>query len=302
MQFNLNFRGEMFEKYLFSLAICQVRHYKKTNLIRVNANKYNNSTRIPLISCKRPEFNVYRDDVVPADAKFGDIPLASGGWQHYRSKHDYFVIHPHLDGVTNTKNPEYSKAFSSFGIDNDLLNNLRLQCNVEETTYIQHEALPKVLAGNHTLIAAETGCGKTLAFLVPIIENLLKRKRSGIGYLANTFNTPQVLILTPGRELAEQIGQVAQQLCSDLNVNVETVIGGSTKQKMNNPTMKPIDILVGTIGVVSKLITTKIYRTHEVRHVVLDEADTMLDASFLPQLGYLLQKFPVFIIFAFSPT
>lgn len=280
----------MFEKYLFSLAIRQVRYYKKTNIIRV---KPNNSSRIPLITCKRPEFNLYRDDMVPSDAKFGDIPLASSGWQHYRSKHDYFVIHPHLDDAANTQNPEYTKLFGSFGIDNDLVDNLRMKCNVEHTTYIQHEALPKVLAGNHTLIAAETGCGKTLAFLVPIVENLLKRKRSGIGYRTDTFNTPQVLILTPGRELAEQIGQVAEQLCSDLDLNIETVIGGSTKTKLMNPTMKPVDILIGTIGVISKLITTKIYRTHEIRHVVLDEADTMLDASFLPQLGYLLQKFPV---------
>lgn len=292
MQLHVEFRCEMFEKYLCSLAIRQVRHYKKTNLIRVNAKP---SSRIPLISCKRPEFNLYRDDNVPVDAKFGDIPLASGGWQHYRSKHDYFVIHPHLDEATNTQNREFAKSFGSFGIDADLVDNLRLKCNVEETTYIQHEALPKVLAGNHTLIAAETGCGKTLAYLVPIVENLLKRKRSEIGYRAGTFNTPQVLILTPGRELAEQIGKVAEQLCSDLDVNVETIIGGSTKRQMMSPTMKSVDILVASIGVASKLITTKIYRMHEVRHVVLDEADTMLDSSFLPQLSYLLQKFPVYI-------
>lgn len=283
----------MFEKYLFSLAFRQVRNYKRTNLIRVNAKP---SSRIPLITCKRSEFNIYRDDDVPANAQFGDIQLASGGWQHYKSKHDYFVIHPHLDDAANIENQKYSKSFASFGIDNDLVDNLRLKCNIDETTYIQHEALPKVLAGNHTLIAAETGCGKTLAYLVPIVENLLKRKRSGIGYQANTFNTPQILILTPGRELAEQIGQVAQHLCSDLDVNVETIIGGSTKQKMMNPIMKPVDILVASIGVASKLITTKIYRTHQIRHVVLDEADTMLDASFLPQLSYLLKKFPVFIL------
>lgn len=279
----------MFEKYLFSLAVRQVRHYKKTNLIRVKPS------RIPLITCKRPEFNLYRDDVVAADAKFGDIPLASSGWQHYRSKHDYFVIHPHLDDAATIRNSGYSKSFSSFGIDTDLVDNLRLKCNIEETTYIQHEALPKVLAGNHTLIAAETGCGKTLAYLVPIVHNLLKRKRSGVGYRTGTFNMPQVLILTPGRELAEQIGAVAEQLCSGLDVNVETVIGGSTKQKLMNPTLKPVDILVASIGVASKLLTTRIYRKREIRHVVLDEADTMLDASFLPQLGHLLQKFPVII-------
>lgn len=288
----------MFRNHLFSLAIRQVRqaHHKKTNIIRTNTKK---SSGIPLISCKRPGFNLYREDDVPADAKYGDIPLTSMGWQHYKSKHDYFVIHPHLDEATKEENKKCATPFSSFGIDNDLVDNLRLKCNIEETTSIQHAALPNVLAGNHTLIAAETGCGKTLAYLVPIVENLLKRKRSGIGYHANTFNTPQVLILTPGRELAQQIGQVAEQLCSGLGVSVETIIGGATKGKMLNPIMKPVDILVASVGVASKLITTKIYRTHEVRHVVLDEADTMLDASFLPMLGYLLQKFPV-NIFSFD--
>lgn len=280
----------MFEKYLLSAAIRQVRHYKKTNLIRV---KEKPSARIPLITCKRSEFNLYRDDTVPADSKFGDIPLASSGWQHYRSKHDYFVIHPHLDETADTRNPGYSKTFESFGIDESLVSNLRLKCNIDVTTPIQHESLPKVLAGNHTLIAAETGCGKTLAYLVPIVQNVLQRKRSGIGYRTETFNTPQVLILTPGRELAEQIGQVAEALCSGLDLSVETVIGGATKQKMLNPSMKPVDILVGSIGVISKLITTRIYRTQEIRHVVLDEADTMLDASFLPKLGYILRRFPV---------
>lgn len=285
----------MFRNHLVPLVIRQVRqyHHKRTNIIRSNTKK---PSGLPLISCKQPQYNLYREDNIPADAKIGTIPLASSGWQHYKSKHDYFVIHPHLNEATETENKKHATPFSAFGIDNDLVSNLRLKCDIEQTTSIQHEALPNVLAGNHTLIAAETGCGKTLAYLVPIVENLLKRKRSGIGYSADNINTPQVLILTPGRELAEQIGQVAERLCGGLDLSVETIIGGRTKQKMLNPIMKPVDILVASVGVASKLITTKIYRTHEVRHVVVDEADTMLDASFLPILSHLLKKFPVIIL------
>lgn len=62
---------------------------------------------------------------------------------------------------------------------------------------------------------------------------------------------------------------------------------------MLNPTIEEVDILVGTVGVVSKLVTTGIYRMKQVRHVVLDECDTLLDDSFTEKLTYLLQKFPV---------
>lgn len=62
---------------------------------------------------------------------------------------------------------------------------------------------------------------------------------------------------------------------------------------MLDPILEEVDLLVGTMGVVSKLVTTGIYRMNQVRHVVLDEADTMLDDSFTDKLHYFLQKFPV---------
>lgn len=285
----------MFAKYFDSLLVRQVRHFTKrsSNVKKTLLIRELNAGRTKLISSKRPEFDLFRDAFVAPDAKLGSIPLASGGWQHYKSKHDYFVIHPHLDEAETIQNAQYAKPFDTFGIDEQLVNNLRINCNIETTTYIQHEAIPKILSGSHTLIAAETGCGKTLAYLLPIVQQLLERKRNGFGRQSDSFNTPEVLIITPGRELAEQIGKVAEQLCQGTDLIVETIVGGSTKGKMMNPTMKPVDILVGSMGVVSKLMTTKIYRIHGVRHVVLDEADTMLDASFLSQLSHMLKKFPV---------
>lgn len=74
-------------------------------------------------------------------------------------------------------------------------------------------------------------------------------------------------------------------------MNVKIVTGGSTKQKMYNPSFDDIDILIGSIGAISKLTTTGIYRMTDVRHVVLDEADTMLDDSFNEKLCYFLQRF-----------
>ena len=92
---------------------------------------------------------------------------------------------------------------------------------------------------------------------------------------------------------ATQIGAVAEKLCQNLNIKVSVLIGGSTKWKMMNPVMEVTDILVGSIGSVSKLVTTKIYDMSRVQHVVLDEADTMLDDSFNTLLWHFLKKFPV---------
>lgn len=76
---------------------------------------------------------------------------------------------------------------------------------------------------------------------------------------------------------------------------MKVLIGGSTKKKMMDPTLEDVDLLVGTMGVVSKLVTTGIYRMQHVHHVVLDEADTLLDDSFNEKLLYFMQKFPVSI-------
>ena len=106
------------------------------------------------------------------------------------------------------------------------------------------------------------------------------------------FNTPLAIILTPGRELAEQIAKFAEELTDGLGINVKVITGGSTKQKMLNPSFEDIDILVGSIGAISKLTTTAIYRMSEVKHVVLDEADTLLDDGFNEKLSYFLRRFP----------
>lgn len=158
---------------------------------------------IPLITCKRPEFNVYKHEAIPADAKFGTIPLASSGWQHYRSKNDFFILHPSVELFNSTsENSELSKPFSMFELNETLVENLQSEFDVARATYVQHKALPLILSGIHTLIAAETGCGKTIAYLVPIITEILRQKKEEVGGgEKRPFNTPRAVVLTPGREL-----------------------------------------------------------------------------------------------------
>lgn len=284
---------KMINNRIFLSAFSQIRSYakkpeKKWNIIQKSS--YVLREGLPLVTCKRPEYDLYRATKMDPTTKFKEIPLASGGWQHYRSKNDYFIIHPHVDEEQQAAEIKYMVPFGILGIQNEIANNIKSRLGIVETTFIQHEAIPKILNGDHTLIAAETGCGKTLAYLVPIIQKIIERKQHGI---QTDFNQPQALILTPGRELAEQIGEVAKNVAHELGVNAEIIIGGSTKRKMLHPTLKEVDILIGSMGVVSKLTTNKIYRMNEVRHVVLDEFDTLLDDSFLDHLAHFLKKFPV---------
>lgn len=269
-----------------------VSHYKnvikrkKPAIVRENAGE-------PLITCRRPEFNVYHGDKLNEAAKLGEIPLTTDGWHHYKSKGDFFILHPHPSAEDVTRDLKYKKPFDEFAFSAELKTNLASRLNMEFTTFIQHETFPHILNNQHTLIAAETGCGKTMAYLAPIVQNVLNQKQRTDADGPLEFNTPKALIITPGRELAEQIGEVCENLCHGLNLKTKIVIGGHTKSIMMNPPIEDIDILVASIGALSKLITANIYRMHEIRHVVLDEADTLLDDSFVHKLQYVLKRFPV---------
>lgn len=242
------------------------------------------------ISCKRTEFNAKQTDL--KIRKFGAIPLASNGWRHKKSKDDTFIIHARRSCSDYTDNST-SVPFENFKISTELINYLKTK-EIIKATDIQSDAIEKILKGEHTLIAAETGSGKTYAYLLPILQKILERKQNS----TRSFNTPLALILTPSRELAAQIGKVAKELCENLKIDVKVVTGGRTKQLMLNPTFEDVDVLVASMGAISKLTTTGIYRIHQVRHVVLDEADTLLDDSFTEKLEYFMQKFPVsFIVF-----
>uniref|UniRef100_A0A182TYQ9 Uncharacterized protein n=1 Tax=Anopheles melas TaxID=34690 RepID=A0A182TYQ9_9DIPT len=243
---------------------------------------------VPVVTCKRQQFNLYQHDLPasPERIKFGELPLASDGWRHRRSNGDYFIIHPvqrayEAYGLSNLTFPE-------LGISEPLVENLKQQ-HVLSPTHFQVEGIRAMLDGSHLLLAAETGCGKTYTYLVPVVEQILRRR---LHERQRDFNTPLMLIITPGRELAQQIGAVAARLTDGTGIKTRIVLGGRTKQQMLNPSFEDIDILVASFGAISKLITSGIYRMEEVRYVVLDEADTLLDDSFNSKLLHLMKRFP----------
>ncbi|EDW65024.1 probable ATP-dependent RNA helicase DDX28 [Drosophila virilis] len=266
------------------------RQYAKA-AAQIKTKEIESSHSKPLISCRRTQFNLLQHE--RADAKFGTLPLCSKGWLHHKSKGDHFTLNA---SITSAQLKAEMKSLSDFLATSEiqmhpqLLENLQQELGIKQLTGIQAQAMPIVDGSFHTLIAAETGCGKTLAYLLPVLNKRLKDKSPESG--ERHFNTPSVLILTPGRELATQIAQVARKLCANTELKVKALLGGNTKQLMLNPQFEEVDILVATLGAISKLVTTGIYHMEQVRHVVLDEADTLLDDSFTEKLTYFMRRFP----------
>lgn len=249
--------------------------YVSSRLNHTNVSQKAVNNRQLIISCKRKRFNFYTDTTYK---KFDEEILASQGWAHNKSKGDHFIIHPNPNesyeetipfNEISTIHPSLIKALSEQGI--------------QHATSFQQDAVLTLMDNRHTLLAAETGCGKTISYLIPIIQKLMDNKQTKL-------NTPRALILIPTRELAQQVGEMAKSLAEPVGLKVKTIVGGRTKRIMLNPEFDEIDLLVATPGVVGKLSTVGIYRLGEVQHTVLDEADSLTDDSFIERMSTLLYR------------
>jgi len=273
----------------FATAVA-VKTQTKPPKAKPTKNKSKNPRDQPLISCRRSQFNLTQYE--RTDAKFGSLSLASKGWLHNKSKGDFFILNASVQGEELQQEMQAIDEFlaaTALQLHPQLLENLQGELGIKLVTGIQKQGIPIVHGKEHCLIAAETGCGKTLTYLLPILDKLLQRE----SLPDRKLNTPRVLILTPGRELATQIAGVTEKLVQGTNLKVQSLLGGNTKQLMMNPQFEEVDILVATLGALSKLVTTGIYRMEQVRHLVLDEADTLLDDTFTDKLTYFLRRFPV---------
>lgn len=151
--------------------------------------------KLPIITCKRPEFNHFEGQ---SYSKF-ELKLASGGWLHAKSKNDYFIIHGNAN--RNEAEPVYKKSFEEIGLKSDLIEVMASQ-GFSLPTLIQTKAIPAMLEGYNTMVTAETGCGKTLAYLLPIIQHILEWKPS---MEREELNSPYAVIITPSRELGKPL-------------------------------------------------------------------------------------------------
>ncbi|KMR04965.1 putative atp-dependent rna helicase ddx28-like protein [Lasius niger] len=143
--------------------------------------------------------------------------------------------------------------------------------------------------GANTVIAAETGCGKTLTYLLPMIDKVLRWKEMA----EIQYNSPLGLIVTPTRELAFQIGLEAKKICQYLNIHVKTITGGKTRKMLLDPSVDKVDIIIASFGVISKLTTHNIYKLDMIKSIVLDEADALFHETFEEKLQVFLKRVPL---------
>lgn len=155
----------------------------------------------------------------------------------------------------------------------------------EEPTPIQAEAIPVVLEGKDVLAAAQTGTGKTAGFTLPLlnmIAGLSKPQRKKC----------HVLILCPTRELAAQIHANVEEYSAELKLTSTVVFGGVNVQKHIKRLKQGVDILIATPGRLLDLFKQRAIHFDKIKHVVLDEADRMLDMGFLPDIKRIINELP----------
>jgi ATP-dependent RNA helicase SrmB len=162
--------------------------------------------------------------------------------------------------------------FEQFDLDSELLASIK-KIGYTKPTSIQDLVIPRAMMGKDVLASAPTGTGKTAAFLLPIAQHLLDYPRTKPGF-------PRVLILTPTRELALQIGEDCQQLTELTNIKTGVITGGVNYGSHADILTSTTDILVATPGRLLEYIENEQFDAREIEVLVLDEADRMLDLGF----------------------
>jgi ATP-dependent RNA helicase RhlE len=149
-------------------------------------------------------------------------------------------------------------------------------------TPIQEAAIPAALRGRDIIGTAQTGTGKTAAFVLPILDKLLDGPRG----------MPRALIVTPTRELAEQIHQVVRALSVGTKLRSATIYGGVTANRQIKALKEGVEILVATPGRLLDLLQQRYVRLEKIEILVIDEADRMFDMGFLPDLRRIIKAVP----------
>ena len=148
-------------------------------------------------------------------------------------------------------------------------------------TEVQEQAIPVVLKGKDVVVRARTGSGKTGAFMIPITQMMHGRPTS-----------PVTLVLAPTRELALQITQVATKICTPLGYRTVTVYGGASINVQIDALRRGATVVVGTPGRIIDLVERGALDLSQIKYLVLDEADTMLDMGFFDDVVYILDQTP----------
>lgn len=165
--------------------------------------------------------------------------------------------------------------FRKFGLSEILIDYLNKR-NITKPTEIQTEVIPKILSGEDVIAQSKTGTGKTLAYLLPIIEMLQKQKTS-------------ILIIAPTKELARQIYTEAVYFTEKLDIKTELAIAGESIENQSKKIKEGFNILIGVPGRIIKLTESGILKLGLIKKIILDETDFLIDLGFLSDIKNIFQ-------------
>lgn len=174
-------------------------------------------------------------------------------------------------------------GFSTLGLQANLLSTLDA-LGYEDPTPIQQAAIPQVLGGHDVMAGAQTGTGKTAAFALPLIQRITAEKEAN--------SDIRVLVLTPTRELAQQVHQSFERYSEGLNVNTVAAYGGASINPQLAALSEGCDVLVATPGRLLELVIKELIDLNNLTTLVLDEADRMLDMGFITDITRILKRLP----------
>ena len=184
--------------------------------------------------------------------------------------------------LLSASKPLSMHTFQDFKIKKQLANALE-ELGYEKTTPIQQKSFSPIMAGKDFVGISQTGTGKTIAYLLPILQELKYSESPN----------PRVLILAPTRELVIQIVDQIQKLTPYISVRATGVFGGSTNMKHHKAAVgEGLDIIVGTPRRLFDLLMSDVLNLKSVKKVVIDEVDLMLDFGFKKQLQQIFQHLP----------
>ena len=157
-----------------------------------------------------------------------------------------------------------------------------------DCTPIQEKALPLSLKGKDVAGQAQTGTGKTAAFLITLFSRLLKTAKE------TKEKNPRALILAPTRELVVQIEKDAQLLGKHAGFTIQAIYGGVDYMLQRNALKEGVDVVIGTPGRLIDYLKQKVYSLKNIEALVIDEADRMFDMGFIADLRFILRRLPPF--------
>lgn len=188
--------------------------------------------------------------------------------------------------------------FAALGLAPELLHAVKI-CGFKQLTPVQEQAIPPARRGRDLLVTAQTGTGKTAAFGFAVLQQMLEKKRvPSAGHV-------RALVLTPTRELTEQVADNLKQYAQFLPFSIHAVFGGVKHSGQANKLQAGLDILVATPGRLLEHVELGNINLSEVEFLVLDEADRMLDMGFVGEISKLLNgmgKKPQILFFSATLT